>query len=169
MSDPPPEFRKEILALQPQLRKYAHKMFPTVWEDLTQDVFIRAWTKWETFQPGSNMKSWLFTIMWNQWKSSAKRESRMEPRDPRDFYRENVPEELNNMLPKSIETPTQQIYLEFEEHRAVLDGMSDRLREAAVLRDLQGWSEEEAAAIAGVPIGTIKSRLSRARARYASI
>jgi len=168
MSDPPPEFRKELLALLPQLRKYAHKMFPTVWEDLTQDVFVRAWTKWETFQPGSNMKSWLFTIMWNQWKSSARRESRMEPRDPRDFYRDNLGER-NDALPVRVETATQQIYLEFEEHRAVLDRMSGVLREAAVLRDLQGYSEEEAAAIAGVPIGTIKSRLSRARARYASI
>ena len=168
MSDPPPEFRKELLAHLPQLRKYAHKMFPTVWEDLTQDVFVRAWTKWETFQPGSNMKSWLFTIMWNQWKSSARRESRMEPRDPRDFYRDNLGER-NDALPVRVETATQQIYLEFEEHRAVLDRMSGVLREAAVLRDLQGYSEEEAAAIAGVPIGTIKSRLSRARARYASI
>ena len=127
---------------------------PTI---LVQETLLRALAKSELFQPGTNMSAWLFTILRNQFRSEC-RKRRREVEDVDGRYAETL---------KSH--PEQNGRVEFEELRVALTKLPSDQREALILVGALGFSYEEAAQICGCALGTIKSRVNRARTRLAEI
>lgn len=152
---PSEEFRRELLRALPDLQRYAASLCPSLAEDLAQETALRAWQHWDKFQSGTNMRAWLFTNLRNLWFTVRLRERR-NVEDPEGVYAAGLHDH-----------PDQEAFLMFEDHRDVLELLSPKLRQAAILFDLEGRRLEECAAIVGVPCGTIKSRLFRAREQYA--
>ena len=120
-----------------------------------QETLLRALANIDSFQPGTNMSAWLFTILRNHFRSEY-RKRRREVEDPDGSYAETL---------KSH--PEQNGRVEFEEFRRALAKLPTDQREALVLVGASGFSYEEAAAICECAVGTIKSRVNRARTRLA--
>ena len=148
-------FERDLLAALPDLRGFAESLCPSIGEDLTQETVCLALAHRRQFKPGTSLRGWLFTIAKNRFKTFKIRERRMVA-DPDGLHAAH-----------RYDTPEQELNLLFAEHAAAFGGMSAQAREAAILVDLDGHSYQEAAKIMGVPIGTVRSRLFRARARYA--
>ena len=122
-------------------------------DDLVQETLLRAIANIDSFQPGSNLPAWLFTILRNLFRSDY-RKRRREVEDAEGNYA------------KTLKTqPAQNAHLEFEEFRAALDKLPQDQREALILVGASGFSYEDAAAICGCAVGTIKSRVNRARSK----
>ena len=154
-----PRFRDELVAALPSLRAFAFSMIKD-WEkadDLVQEAITRAWANQHRFEPGTNMMAWLFTIVRNTFYSHHRRRSR-EVEDPNGDYA------------KTLKThPDQQSHIDFEDMRAALQRIPADQREALLLIAAEGFSYEEAAEIMGVAVGTVKSRVNRARGRLAAL
>jgi len=111
----------------------------------------------DSFQPGTNMSAWMFTILRNLFRSEY-RKRRREVEDTDGTYAESL---------KSH--PEQGSRLEFQEFRTALSKLPPDQREALILVGASGFSYEEAANICGCAVGTIKSRVNRARTRLADL
>jgi len=150
-----PEMRRAMLAAVPSLRAFAISLCGNVdrADDLVQEALLRALTNIESFEPGTNMPAWLFTILRNQFRSEY-RKRRREVEDANGKYAENL---------KSL--PEQPGQIEFAEFRRALGHLPQDQREALILIGASGFSYEEAAKICGCAVGTIKSRVNRARTR----
>ena len=154
-----PELRQAMLAAVPSLRAFAISLCGNVdrADDLVQEALLRALTNIESFEPGTNMPAWLFTILRNQFRSEY-RKRRREVEDANGKYAENL---------KSL--PEQPGHIEFAEFREALGQLPSDQREALILIGASGFSYEEAAKICGCAVGTIKSRVNRARTRLANL
>lgn len=136
-------------------------------EDLVQETFLRAHRSWHTFQRGSNAKSWLFTICRNTFLHDRERpRSRME-RSEADL---GIHGDLMSSPPTTegkLSDPEREFFggLIDDEVVGAIDGLPDEFREVLVLSDLGDLRYEEIAEVLGVPVGTVKSRLFRARRR----
>jgi RNA polymerase sigma-70 factor (ECF subfamily) len=152
-----PRLRDELLAAIPSLRAFAISLThdPHRADDLVQDTIMRAWRAIDRFEPGTNLNAWLFTILRNLLHS-AYRKKRREVEDPEGSYAATL---------KVV--PDQQSHLDYEDMRAALAKLPHDQREALILVAAEGMSYEEAAAITGVAVGTVKSRVNRARYRLA--
>ncbi len=151
--------RDALLAAVPSLRAYAYSLTRS-WDrtdDLVQDTLIRAWGGLDRFELGSNMNAWLFTILRNQFYSLHRRRRR-EVEDPDSSYAGRLRTH-----------PEQQSHLDFEDFRKALAKLSPHHREALILVGAEGLPYHEVAAICGVPVGTIKSRVNRARESLSSL
>ena len=150
-----PALREQILAAVPSLRAFAISLSGNVdrADDLVQETLLRALANIHSFQPGTNMPAWLFTILRNQFRSEY-RKRRREVEDANGKYAENL---------KSL--PEQPGHIEFAEFREALGQLPSDQREALILIGASGFSYEEAAKICGCAVGTIKSRVNRARGR----
>jgi RNA polymerase sigma-70 factor, ECF subfamily len=151
--------RDEILATLPTLRAFAVSLCGNVdrADDLVQETILRAIANIESFEPGTNMPAWLFTILRNLFRSEY-RKRRREVEDAEGIYTD------------SLKTyPDQESRLEFEELRDALGKLPADQREALILVGASGFSYQEAADICGCAVGTIKSRVNRARARLAEL
>jgi RNA polymerase sigma-70 factor (ECF subfamily) len=150
-----PSVREAMLAAVPSLRAFAISLCGKVdrADDLVQETLARALTHVDSFQPGTNMPAWLFTILRNQFRSEY-RKRRREVEDSDGSYAESLKSQ-----------PEQDIRVEFSELRAALAKLPADQREALILVGATGFSYEEAAKICGCAVGTIKSRVNRARAR----
>lgn len=126
-------------------------------DDLVQDTLVKAWTKIDTFEPGTNMRAWLFTILRNTYYSHH-RKARREVAD--------VDGELSLGL---AQKPAHDGRLMMRDFNAAFELLNDEQREALVLVGAGGFSYEEAAETCGVAVGTIKSRVNRARRRLAEL
>jgi RNA polymerase sigma-70 factor (ECF subfamily) len=148
-----------MLATVPSLRAFAISLSGNVdrADDLVQETLLRAMANIDSFQPGTNMSAWLFTILRNLFRSEY-RKRRREVEDADGSYAESL---------KSY--PEQQGRVEFEEFRTALSKLPADQREALILVGASGFSYEEAAAICDCAVGTIKSRVNRARNRLASM
>jgi RNA polymerase sigma-70 factor (ECF subfamily) len=151
--------RDALLAAVPSLRAYAYSLTRS-WDrtdDLVQDTLIRAWGGLDRFELGSNMNAWLFTILRNQFYSLHRRRRR-EVEDPDSSYagRLRAP-------------PEQPSHLDFADFRTALAKLPPSHCEALILVGAEGVSYEEAAAICGVAVGTIKSRVSRGREKLSKL
>jgi RNA polymerase sigma-70 factor, ECF subfamily len=146
-------FREGMLAALPNLRFYALSLVhdPIRADDLVQDTLLRAWARADRFTPGTNLHAWLFTILRNSFYSAYRRRKR-EVDDPDGSYARRL-----------RACPEQQARLDFEDFRTALAKLRPDQREALILVGAEGRSYEETAALCGVPVGTIKSRVSRAR------
>jgi RNA polymerase sigma-70 factor, ECF subfamily len=151
--------RDEMLAAIPSLRAFAISLTndPVRADDLVQDTILRAWTNSHRFEPGTSLMAWLFTILRNLFLSEY-RKRRREVEDVDGSYAEGL-----------MTLPDQQGHLDFEDFRVALAKLSVDHREALILVTAQGMSYEEAAEVCGVAIGTVKSRVNRARHRLAEL
>ena len=140
--------RKAVLGAVPSLRAFAISLCGNVdrADDLVQETLLRALANIDSFQPGTNMAAWLFTILRNHFRSEY-RKRRREVEDSDGHYAETLKTQ-----------PAQLGHVEFRE-----------FREALVLVGASGFSYEEAAHICECAVGTIKSRVNRARTRLAEL
>ena len=154
-----PTLRDTVLATVPSLRAFAISLSGTVdrADDLVQETLLRALANIDSFQPGTNMSAWLFTILRNLFRSEY-RKRRREVEDAEGHYAETL---------KSL--PEQTSRVEFREFHTALVKLPTDQREALILVGASGFSYEEAAEICGCAVGTIKSRVNRARTRLAQL
>jgi RNA polymerase sigma-70 factor (ECF subfamily) len=146
-------FKRELVGLIPQLRAFARTLSgnPTAADDLAQDAVMKAWDARESFEIGTNMKAWTFMILRNQFDSEKRRSWRQTQLDQEAAERTLV----------AIDDPAAPIAL--DELRLGLRMLPAEQREALILVGAGGFAYEEAAAICGCAVGTVKSRVSRAR------
>lgn len=146
-------FKAELTALIPHLRAFSRSLCgnATLADDVAQDAMLKAWKARDRFKPGSNLKAWTFTILRNQFYSIKRRSWRATSLD------QEVAEQT------IVAQSDQEKVVELNELRRGLDSLKDDQREALVLVGASGLSYEEAAEICGCAVGTIKSRVSRAR------
>lgn len=148
------DLRREIIALLPDLRGFARFLVRdrAMADDVVQDTLVRALGALHQFEPGTNLKAWLFTILRNQFYEQARRRKRETAAMDARF----TSEEGAN--------PQQLARAELHELQTLMWRLPPLLREALILVGAQELSHDEAAAICQVPVGTMKARLSRARA-----
>ncbi len=151
--------RKSVLAAVPSLRAFAISLCGNVdrADDLVQETMVRALANIDSFQPGTNMSAWLFTILRNHFRSEY-RKRRREVEDSDGHYADSLKSQ-----------PEQHGQVEFTEFRKALAQLPSDQREALILVGASGFSYEEAANICGCAVGTIKSRVNRARTRLAEL
>jgi RNA polymerase sigma-70 factor, ECF subfamily len=156
---PSTNFKDELLAEIRNLRVFAISLSGSVSlaDDLVQESLLRAWSNSEKFQPGTSLRAWLFTILRNIYYSNYRKRSR-EVQDSDGLYarRLTVPGD-------------QESHLDLEDFRAAMTKLPAEQREVLTLIGASGLSYEEAAVVCQVGIGTIKSRLSRARAKLVEL
>ena len=125
-------------------------------DDLVQETLLKAWANANSFEPGSNMIAWLYTILRNEFYSEyRKRRHEIEDNEDRHANRARV-------------SPSQEGYIYFLDVRDAFDRLTAKHREALILT-VSGFSYDEAAAACGCAVGTMKSRVSRARERLAQM
>jgi RNA polymerase sigma-70 factor (ECF subfamily) len=156
---PNPSVSEAMLRAVPSLRAFAISLCGNVdrADDLVQETLLRAWANLSSFEPGTNMSAWLFTILRNLFRSEYRKRRREVP-DSEGTYAETLKTQ-----------PEQTSRVEFEEFRTALAKLPPDQREALVLVGASGFSYEEAANICGCAVGTIKSRVNRARTRLAEL
>ena len=148
-----PDFKNELLGLVPFLRAFARSLTgnPEAADDLAQETLVKAWQSRASFIPGTNLKAWLFTILRNQFYSDRRRAWRQAPWD----------QDAAERIPGGSED---QVYsAELSDTVRALRRLSDEQREALILVGAGGFSYEDAAAICKCAVGTVKSRVARAR------
>ena len=152
-------FKRELVQLIPHLRAFARTLAgePAAADDLAQDAMMKAWDARASFQMGTNMKAWTFMILRNQFYSEKRRSWRSCELDPEVAERTLV----SNSNPTAA--------LELDEMRRALNMLPADQREALILIGAAGMSYEEVADVTGAALGTIKSRVSRARANLQDI
>jgi RNA polymerase sigma-70 factor, ECF subfamily len=128
-------------------------------EDLVQDTFLKAFRSWRRFEPGTNLRAWLFTILMNTFRNRR----RDAARDVVDVDSEIV--ERAEARPEQAATPEQLLIRETLDHdlQEALDALPAVFREAVWLRDVEEFTYAEIAEMLGVPPGTVMSRISRGR------
>jgi RNA polymerase sigma-70 factor (ECF subfamily) len=147
------DFRRELVSLLPHLRAVARALsgHRDRADDLVNDTVLKALSAEAQFEPGTNLKAWLMTILRNHYINGLRR-NRIEV--------ETIGEIPEAALPTA---PNQEHVVEVNEVGAALQLMSIEHREILVLVSAAGLSYEEAADVCGCAVGTIKSRLNRAR------
>src|SRR5207244_3388273 len=131
-----PSVREAMLGAVPSLRAFAISLSGNVdrADDLVQETLLRAWANLNSFEPGTNMSAWLFTILRNLFRSEY-RKRRREVEDADGSYAANLKSQ-----------PEQHGRIEYQELRAALSKLPDDQREALILVGASGFSYEEAAA-----------------------
>jgi RNA polymerase sigma-70 factor (ECF subfamily) len=146
-------FKRELVALIPHLRAFARTLAgdPAGADDLAQDAMIKAWDARASYQMGTNMKAWTFMILRNQFYSEKRRSWRQTQLD----------QEAAERTLMAVDDPESPVAL--DELRLGLGMLPPEQREALILVGAGGFAYEEAADICGCAVGTVKSRVSRAR------
>jgi RNA polymerase sigma-70 factor, ECF subfamily len=152
---PRAEFARQLAANTADLRRHARRLTGNAVdaEDLVQDCMLRAWTNWQRFEPGTNLRAWLFTVMRNLHINAFRRPSNHEVPLP--------PDELALAAPPRA--PHQEASVELSDFLRAFDRLSPARQETILMVGWDGLSYDEAAARLAVPTGTVRSRLSRAR------
>jgi RNA polymerase sigma-70 factor, ECF subfamily len=145
--------REEIITHLPALRAFAISLCrdTTQADDLVQDSLVKAWSKFDLFVPGTNLRAWLFTILRNTYFSNRRKRAR------------EVEDVDGIMAGKLASKPDHDGHLALAELQVALGKLPDEQREALILVGAMGFSVEEAAATCGCAEGTIKSRANRGR------
>ncbi|GJD47442.1 ECF RNA polymerase sigma factor EcfG [Methylobacterium crusticola] len=159
MSPVDPEMRDLLLAAIPALRAFAFSLTRDIdrSDDLVQETLVRAWTKSDSFARGTNLYAWLFTILRNLFYSEQRKRRR------------EVEDADGVMAGRLTALPDQEARVELSAFQRALSTLPPSQREALVLVGAQNFTYEEAAEICGVAVGTIKSRVSRARGRLIDV
>ena len=146
-------FKRELTSLIPHLRAFARTLTgdATAADDLAQDALMKAWSARASFEMGTNMKAWTFMILRNQFYSEKRRSWRTSQLDQEAAERTLVASD-DPMAPLAL-----------NELRQGLATLPAEQREALILVGAGGFAYEEAAAICNCAVGTVKSRVSRAR------
>ena len=159
-ADAPPgvdsaSWRNDVVALIPALRAFAWSLSHNSADadDLVQDTLIKAWTHRTKFEPGTNLRAWLFTILRNTYYTAVVRRRR------------EVADDQGKHAASLFTAPTQDWSVAMRALQSALTRLPDEHREALILVGAAGLTYEEAAEICGCALGTIKSRVNRARAK----
>ena len=146
-------FKNELVQLIPHLRAFARTLCgdPAAADDLAQDAMMKAWDARNSFQMGTNMKAWTFMILRNQFYSEKRRSWRQTQLD----------QEAAERTLMAVDDPEAPVAL--DELRLSLGMLPAEQREALILVGAGGFAYEEAAEICNCAVGTVKSRVSRAR------
>ena len=153
------DFQQSLIATIPNLRAFAFSLCSNkhTASDLVQETLLKAWTHRDKFQAGTNLKAWLFTILRNVYFSEFRR-GRREVQD------------IDGAAAANLATLPEQLgHMDIIDFRRALEKLAVDQREALILVGAEGFSYEEAAEISGCAVGTVKSRVNRARARLANI
>ena len=148
--------RHELVKWIPNLRAFALSLTQSAQhsDDLVQDTLVKALANLDKFEMGTNLRAWLFTILRNSFYNEIRH---------RKYHQTATLDEID---PGAIDLrATQEKYIEFKDVLRGLSQLVPEQREAIILIAAEGLSYEEAAAICNCPVGTVKSRLSRARRR----
>lgn len=151
--------KSELVAALPMLRAFARSLSGNRdrADDLVQETVVRALANRDKFQEGTNLHAWLVTILRNQFYSEG-RKRRREVEDSDGVHAARL-----------SEIAAQPGHLELDDFLRAMRLLPDEQREALILIGASGFSYEEASEICGVPVGTVKSRVSRARTRLEEI
>jgi RNA polymerase sigma-70 factor (ECF subfamily) len=151
--------RDELLSVVPNLRAFAVSLCgnPDRADDLVQETLVKAWSNFDSFVEGTNLPAWLFTILRNIYYSEY-RKRRREVADSDGFHASRL-----------ASAPAQTGHMDFLDFRDALQKLPYDQREALILIGASGLSYEDAAQICNCAVGTMKSRVNRARNRLAEI
>lgn len=152
-------WREDVIALVPALRAFAWSLSHNSADadDLVQETLIKAWTHRDKFELGTNLRAWLFTILRNTYYTSVVKKRR------------EVADEDGRHAATLSAAPTQDWSVAMRSLQAALSRLPHEHREALVLVGAAGLTYEEAAEICNCALGTIKSRVNRARAKLLKI
>jgi RNA polymerase sigma-70 factor (ECF subfamily) len=153
------EFETNLIELMPFLRAFALSLSRKgeIAEDLVQIALTKAWQGRRSFEPGSNLKAWVFTILRHEYYSHNRRAWRQVPWDPQMV--ESIPAVANE----------HQWAVELSDTASAMKKLPDTQRAALILVAVGGFSYEDAATLSRAPVGTVKSRVGRARRRLQEI
>ena len=156
-------FEEEALELADQVYRVARRLVSSreEAEDLVQEAYARAFRSWQSFQPGTNLRAWLFRILTNLNIDRGRRLQRapdMQPLEEGDYF-------LYNKLEEAGDTPEERVDERLSQDDAVgaLAAVPHDFRDVLVLVDIGDFSYADAAQILDIPIGTVMSRLHRGR------
>ena len=147
-------FRAKLAEVLPQLRAFARSLTsarPDMADDLVQDALLRAWTARDKFQEGTNFRAWMFVILRNLFLS--------------EMRRNKFRGEWNDLTAekKLVAEASQERHIELSDLQRALAMLPLGQREALILVGAGGFSYQDTAEITGVAVGTVKSRVARAR------
>jgi RNA polymerase sigma-70 factor (ECF subfamily) len=151
--------RDDLVAAIPNMRAFAISLCGNRdrADDLVQEALVKAWNHLESFEQGTNLKAWLFTILRNAYFSELRKTKReIADSDGQFAARQAVPAE-------------QQGHLDLVDLNNALAKLPADQREAVILVGAEGFSYEDAAGICGCAVGTVKSRVNRARTKLAEL
>lgn len=153
------DFKDGLIREIPNLRAFAASLSGSMQlaDDLVQDTLLKAWGNSDKFEPGTSLRAWLFTILRNTYYSLYRKRGR-EVQDSEGTYAERMATHGN-----------QESHLDLADFRKALAKLPEEQREVLIMVGATGLSYEEAAEICGVAIGTIKSRVNRARTKLAEL
>ncbi|MBS8260080.1 RNA polymerase subunit sigma [Roseibium polysiphoniae] len=148
-------FKKDLVASIPSLRAFARSLAGNRdrADDLVQETLAKAISKRESYTPGTNLMAWLVTILRNQYYTEGRKRKR-EVADSDGIHAASL-----------TAVPQQPGHLQMTDFLSALQSLPEDQREALILIGASGFSYEEAAEILGTRVGTVKSRVSRARVR----
>jgi RNA polymerase sigma-70 factor (ECF subfamily) len=151
--------KQDMLAAVPRLRAFAAALCgrSDAADDLVQETLVKAWANLASFEPGTNMIGWLYTILRNEFYGQL-RKRRREVDDPDGQYAARL-----------VTHATQEMHMQFLDFRSALFRLAPDHREALMLVGASGLSYEEAAGLCGCAVGTMKSRVNRARAKLSEL
>lgn len=131
-------------------------------EDLVQDTYVKALRFADTFQPGTNLRAWLYTILHNTWRNRQRDRARADVAVDRETVEQ---EPAGPEGPAIFDTPERILLRSTIDHelQAALDALPEVFREAVWLRDVEEFTYAEIAEMLGIPAGTVMSRISRGR------
>jgi RNA polymerase sigma-70 factor (ECF subfamily) len=155
----PQAFKAELIELLPSLRAFARSLAHNAAQadDLVQDTLVKALANVDRFEPGTNLRAWLFTILRNHYYSQL-RKSKREVEDAEGRHAARI-----------AVRPEQDGSVDLEDFKVAFAQLAPDHRVVLTLVGASGCSYEEAAAICGCAVGTIKSRVNRARTRLANL
>jgi len=165
MGEALPSMREALVDAIPRLRAFAvalcHDSHQA--DDLVQETLVKAWNARENFNQGTNLKAWLFTILHNTWRNQRRDRARARLEADSETVEQLV--DLGAGADRPADNPEAGLLeaVLSDDLRTALDDLPQPYRETVWLRDVEELSYQEIAAILDVPIGTVMSRLSRAR------
>ncbi len=153
------DFPAMLAALVPNLRAFGRSLTGSSEhaDDLVQETLVKAWQSRQRFEEGSNLKAWLFTILRNTFLSERRK---------RKWERQDVDGDGAAML---VSRGEQLGHMDLLDFNTAFSGLPEDQKEALLLVGAEGFSYEEAAQMCGCAVGTMKSRVSRARTRLAAL
>lgn len=156
---PPREFQDALMAVMPNMRAFARSLTRSAdhADDLVQEAVVKAWKGWRQFAPDSNFKAWMFTILRNAYLSELRK---------RKYEVQDVDGEMSAQLGVKAEQPGHMDLLDLQNAFA---NLLPEHKEALILIGAEGFSYEEAALMCGCAVGTMKSRVNRARTKLAQL
>jgi RNA polymerase sigma-70 factor (ECF subfamily) len=159
VTDAKDRLRQALVDAVPNLRAFGISLCgnPDRADDLVQETLVKAWNNLSSFEEGTNLKAWLFTILRNTYFSEC-RKLRREVKDSDGEYSARL----------SVH-PEQHGHMDLADFRTALAELTDDQREALILVGAEGFSYEEVAEICGCAVGTVKSRVNRARVRLGEL